>query len=896
MEQTTVKELATEFGMKGAAVTTELKKIGVWVPSPTTPLDADIANRIRKRLQVIVEAAQDDKDKKGDKGKKAAVATKARRSIKDLGKTPKRAGAHPVEEPAKEAPAPTLLTGAMAPRKGRRTTYLKMEAMKEDHVPVRTELEIGEELPQEEVAAVAAAPGAETSEVKEAAAIPEAAVAAEMAEAPAAAEAPTVEAAPEEAVVAAPVSEEPVVPEPEPKLEVPAAVAVTPEAKPVPEIPPAVSTPQPVREQPAAPVVVAPKPEIAPVKEEETAEEERPQRIKSSMARKKQKKEKEKAKPGPARKEEPSAAAGPREVFFSEKVTVKSFAELTGTKGNEVIGFLFQKGLAVNMNQLLDQETIELLCARFQVTPKFGTFEEAAAMVEKAEERPEDLVSRAPVVTVMGHVDHGKTTLLDLIRKTRVADAEAGGITQHIGAYHVQTKGRKVVFIDTPGHQAFTRMRARGAQATDIVVLVVAADDGVMPQTLEAVDHAKAAKVPIVVAINKIDKPGAQPDKIKQVLSDRCGLMPEDWGGETIMVPVSAKVGTNVDTLLEMLLLVAEMQEFKANPKRTASGVILEARMDRGRGTVATVLVQNGTLKVGDTFIAGNAYGKVRAMYDDRGDSLKEAEPSSAVEVLGLQGIPQAGDAFQVVDDTTKAREMVEFRLQKQREMDLAQTTGRVGLEGFIAQMQAGETKELAIVLKADTQGSVEVLEDTLSKLSTEKVKINFIFKGVGAISESDIDLASASRAIVIGFNVRPEASARALAEKAKVEIRLYSVIYDISREIEQAMLGLLAPTIRERYLGRAEVRDTFRIPKAGTVAGCYIQDGAIPRSSQVRLLRDNVVVYEGRLASLRRFKDDVAEVRSGYECGMGIANFNDIKVGDVIEAYAREEVAPQLN
>ncbi|UCF35693.1 MAG: translation initiation factor IF-2, partial [Acidobacteriota bacterium] len=595
-----------------------------------------------------------------------------------------------------------------------------------------------------------------------------------------------------------------------------------------------------------------------------------------------------------AREAAPGEGEAIREIVFAEKITVKSFAEKTGVKSSQIIGELMKRGVMATMNQSLDPETVESLCEKFEIIASFVSFEEAAALEDRPVDRPEDLLTRAPVVTVMGHVDHGKTSLLDYIREARVAEGEAGGITQHIGAYDVEVNGQHIVFIDTPGHEAFTRMRARGAQATDIVILVVAADDGVMPQTLEAIDHARAADVPIIVAVNKIDKPGAQPDRVKQELSDR-GLVSEDWGGDTIMVNVSAKEGTNVGQLLEMILLVSEMQELKANPDRAASGVILEAKMEKGRGAVATLLIQNGTLRVGDAFIAGSAYGRVRAMFNDQGDSVSETGPSTAVEVLGLQGIPQAGDVFQAVEDQTKAREMVEFRLEKQRELELAKTA-KVSLDDLYAQMAAGEVKELPIVLKADTQGSAEVLEDTLLKLSTEKVKIRLMGKGVGAINESDVLLASASNAIVIGFSVRPEANVRSLAEHENVEIRLYSVIYSVANEIQQAMLGLLDPTIREKYLGRAEVRDTFRVPKVGMIAGCYVQDGLITRSSEVRLIRDNIVIYEGRIGSLKRFKDDAAEVKSGYECGISIANFNDIKVGDSIEAFVQEEIAPQLN
>jgi translation initiation factor IF-2 len=512
---------------------------------------------------------------------------------------------------------------------------------------------------------------------------------------------------------------------------------------------------------------------------------------------------------------------------------------------------------------------------------------------EQVEEVTEDLQERAPVVTVMGHVDHGKTSLLDAVREAQVASGEAGGITQHIGAYHVDFKDQRIVFIDTPGHEAFTRMRARGAQVTDIVVLVVAADDGVMPQTLEAIDHARAAGVPMVVAINKIDKPGAQPQRVKQELSDH-ELIAEDWGGDTVMVEVSAKEQTNLDSLLEMILLSAELLELKANPSRAASGVILEAQLDKGRGVVATVLVQNGTLKIGDSFIAGAVYGKVRAMFDDQGGAVAESVSTSAVEILGFQGIPQAGNTLQVVDDAARAREIGEYRQQQLKEQELTQIS-KVSLDDLYAQMETGDLKELRMVLKADAQGSIEVLVDTLEKLSTPKVQVKVIHSGVGAVSESDVLLASASDAIVVGFNVRPERAAQGLVEHEKVDLRLHTVIYDVVDEIKQAMVGLLEPTLREKDLGRVEVRDTFRVPNFGVIAGSYVQDGMVRRNTQIRLLRDNVVIYEGEIDSLRRFKEDVNEVKGGYECGISIANYNDVKIGDVIQVYDQEEVTPEL-
>jgi translation initiation factor IF-2 len=500
----------------------------------------------------------------------------------------------------------------------------------------------------------------------------------------------------------------------------------------------------------------------------------------------------------------------------------------------------------------------------------------------------------------MGHVDHGKTSLLDAIRSTNVAEGEAGGITQHIGAYKVMITdtnspafGREIVFLDTPGHEAFTRMRARGAKVTDIVILVVAADDGVMPQTLEAIDHAKAAKVPLIIAVNKIDKPDAQPDRVKKQLADR-GLLPEDWGGDTIFVDVSAKKHTNLNQLMEMICLVADMKELKATPERLASGTVLEAKLDRGRGPVATVLIDNGTLHAGENFVVGNIFGKVRAMFDDRGRTLDEAGPSTPVEILGLEGLPQAGDQFVVVAEREKAREIADYREAKAREAVLAKTA-RVSLEGLAQQIKNEGTKQLDIILKGDVQGSVEVINDLLMKLSGDQVRIKVLRYSVGAITESDVLLAAASNAIIIGFNVRPERKAQEMADQEKVDIRLHSIIYELQDEMKKAMTGLLDPTIKESYLGRAEVRDTFRIPKVGTIAGCQVLDGLIKRDSEVRLLRDNVVVFTGKISSLKRFKDDASEVRTGMECGIGIHNYNDVKKGDVIEAFLTEKVATQL-
>jgi translation initiation factor IF-2 len=592
-----------------------------------------------------------------------------------------------------------------------------------------------------------------------------------------------------------------------------------------------------------------------------------------------------------------------RNITITEGISVKDLAEKLGIRAKDLIARLLARGVFATINQNLDSELATEMSRFFGADTDVITFEEQAAKDAVAEsatsEEAVGAVPRPPVVTIMGHVDHGKTTLLDAIRETNVAGGEAGGITQHIGAYKVTIQdknspayGREIVFVDTPGHEAFTRMRARGAKVTDIVVLVVAADDGVMPQTLEAIDHARAADVPIIVAVNKIDKPEALPDRVKKQLADR-GLMPEDWGGNTVFVDVSAKQKTNLNLLMEMICLVADLQELTATPERAANGVVLEAKLDRGRGPVATVLVQNGTLGIGDNFVVGNVYGKVRAMFDDRGGALEKAAPSTPVEILGLESLPQAGDQFVVVVDRDKARDIAEYREQKAREAQLAKSS-RVSLEGLAEQLKTG-MKELSIILKGDVQGSVEVLADLLNKMSTDKVGIKVLRTGVGAITESDVLLASASNAIIIGFNVRPERKAQELADQEKVDIRLHSIIYELQDEIKKAMSGLLEPTIKETYLGRAEVRETFRIPKVGVVAGCYVLDGNIKRDAEVRLLRDNVVIFKGKVGSLRRFKDDVNEVRNGMECGITIANYGDIKVGDVIEAFATERVAAEV-
>ena len=611
--------------------------------------------------------------------------------------------------------------------------------------------------------------------------------------------------------------------------------------------------------------------------------------------------------PTSSRRERPSApnmpamAAAPppvtRIITLAEGMTVKDLADKLDVRVKDVLAKLLMKRMMLTINSTLDSETARTIALEFGAEVEMRTFEEELVEEQGEESKAEDRIERAPVVTVMGHVDHGKTSLLDAIRTTKVAEREAGGITQHIGAYHVNVgKGRSIVFLDTPGHAAFTLMRARGAKVTDVVVLVVAADDGVMPQTREAIDHAKAANVPIVVAINKIDKPGANPDNVKRELAE-VNLVPEDWGGSTVMVPVSAKKKENLDLLLEMILLSTDILELKANPKRSASGTVLEAKLDRGRGPVATVLVQDGTLKVGDNFIAGPVVGRVRALIDDRGRSVKTAGPSTPVEVLGLTSLPQPGDPFQTVEDAAKARQIANFRQTQAKDRALGAKGGRLTLESLKEQIAEGGVKELPLIVKADVQGSSEVVADTLAKLSDDKVKIRIILAGVGAINESDVLLASASNAIIIGFNVRPDRNAALTAEREQVDIRFHSVIYNVTDEIKKGMEGLLDPTFKEVRIGVASVREVFKVPKIGAIAGCMVTEGRIVRSGDAtaRLLRDSVVVHEGRIGGLRRFKDDVSEVKTGFECGISFDKYNDIKVGDLIEVFTMERVKAVL-
>jgi translation initiation factor IF-2 len=596
----------------------------------------------------------------------------------------------------------------------------------------------------------------------------------------------------------------------------------------------------------------------------------------------------------PTREERPAYTGPPRKITLSEGVTVKELGEkMADVKSRDIIKSLIGRGIMATLNQSIEPPLAIEICKEFGYEASIQTFEEVVVEEHKQETKPENLLARAPVVTVMGHVDHGKTSLLDAIRETSVVAGEAGGITQHIGAYHVNVGNRKVVFLDTPGHEAFTLMRARGARVTDVVVLVVAADDGVMPQTLEAIDHAKAGNVPLVVAVNKIDKPDARPERVRQQLSDR-GLMPEEWGGSTVFVDVSAKKKQNLEQLLEMILLVADLQELKADPTRPALGTVLEARLDKGRGPVATVLVQEGTLRVGDMAVAGAVAGRVRALVDDQGHRLKLAAPATPVEVLGLGGLPEPGDQLVVVTDSLRAQTIVSFRQAKLREKAMA-ASSKIKLEDIGRAIADGQLKELPLVLKADVQGSVEAVADQLTKIPQEKIKLRIIRSGAGAITEGDVLLAAASNAVVIGFNVRPERKAADVADRDKVEVRLYTVIYDAVEDIRKALEGLLEPSIREIRLGSAVVREAFKISKVGTVAGCLVDDGKVNRAAQVRLLRDNVVIHTGKVSSLKRFKDDASEVKAGLECGIGIAGYGDIKPGDVIEFFTTERVKETL-
>lgn len=583
----------------------------------------------------------------------------------------------------------------------------------------------------------------------------------------------------------------------------------------------------------------------------------------------------------------------PKKIIIGETISVQELSKNMSKTASEVIKKLFEMGIMATINQELDADTAILVADEFGITVEVKQ-EKIDEILFDDDDNPRDLKERPPVVTVMGHVDHGKTSLLDVIRKTSVTATEAGGITQHIGAYQVEVSGKKITFLDTPGHEAFTSMRARGAQVTDISILVVAADDGVMPQTIEAINHSKAAGVPIIVAINKIDKPGANPERVKQELTEQ-GLVCEDWGGDVIMVPVSAKKGEGIDTLLEMVLLVAEVGELKANPKRQARGTVIEAKLDKSRGPLATLLVQKGTLKIGETIVAGSVFGKIRAMVDDKNRRVKSAGPAMPVEVLGFSEVPEAGEIFMAIKDEKDARYAAQIQSIKKREQEMRKSS-KVSLDDLFSRIAEGDVKELNIVIKADVQGSAEAVKQSLEKLSTSEVKVNVIHVGVGGISESDVMLADASNAIIIGFNVRPVAQASQAVESTGVDMRLYRVIYDAIEDVKKAMVGLLEPEYKENVIGQIEVRDTFRVPKVGVIAGAYVKEGKVTRQAQVRIVRDGIVIWEGNIASLKRFKDDAKEVVQGFECGIGLENYNDIKVGDTFEAFVMVETARDID
>ncbi len=914
MDKITVAALAAECSVQNQAILAELKRLGLYVYSPTATIDANFAETIRKKIFSLREAeaarlAEEERKAQVKKEREAEVARKAEKKTVAKKAAPKTEGAPepeavvvpaaevPVARKAKKAPAAQKPVAAkekkveehkpkeetpkpsLAPRKGRKhydRDTAELIEVSAQALPKPVELtpsEIARQFLGETGVQVEVAP-LET----------------EPAPAP---EPLPVEMKPEPVPAPAPVTE---------------AVPVAELAKPEPHPAEAAAHPGTVAKKiivPKAKTKILMRTSAEKVVTPDITErilksiQERPAAARPSAPTRFVRKKKPGAKPEVVEKvakvvEIPRPPISPEDykpIAITEGVTLKELAEKMDIKSKYIIQKLISKGILASINQALDLEIAKEVCAEFGFRAGVITFEQEAEAKQEVPDNPADYRARPPVVTIMGHVDHGKTSLLDAIRQTNVTATEAGGITQHIGAYMVDIKGRSITFLDTPGHEAFTLMRARGAQATDIVVLVVAADDGVMPQTVEAIHHAKAANVPIVVAINKIDKPGAQLDRVKQALADQ-GLLAEDWGGDIVTVPVSAKQKTNIDLLLEMILLVADLKDLKANARRLASGVALEAKVDKGRGCVATVLVQNGTLHVGDAFVAGAVHGRVRALVNDRGVVIPEAGPSVPVEIQGLQDLPMAGDTFQVFEDAAKARQVAEYRQTRLRERSL-RSSARFSLQALYEQMREGKVKELPLILKADVQGSVEVLSDVLNKLSTDKVKVRILHSGAGAITETDVLLASASNAIIIGFSVRPERKAQELADAEGVEIRLYTVIYNVANDIKNAMIGMLEQTSHEKYLGRAEVRDTFKVPKFGFVAGSYIVDGLIRRNAEARLLRDNVVIHEGKIGSLRRFKDDVSEVKSGFECGIGLEHFADVKVGDIIEAYIIEKIQP---
>jgi translation initiation factor IF-2 len=912
MDKITVAELATECSVKNQVVLAELKRLGLYVFSPTATIDVNFAETIRKKIlsQRDAEEAKvlEAEKKKGIEAARQADKKPAKKAAAPVEKVAPPAPPAPVVKKAKKAlkvekvveVKPEEPKVSLAPRKGRKhydreVAGLVDQAAKPSEMPheaLPSELALEEAHPAISVEhdipldAVATADEPETVQLDAAP------------EAPVQPHAPSIS-----------------IPEP------PHAIAAAHESAGTMETAAPGSVPSPHAGRAAEPSahpgvvskkIVVPKaktkilmrtstekvvtPEVTDrilkgLRDQRTFTPRGPAAPPSRFIRKKRPEIPERVAKVVELPRPPASPEDYKPIAITEGVTIKELAEKMDIKSKYIIQKLISRGILASINQALDIEAAKEVCAEFGFRADVISFEKEAEAKQDIPDKSEDYAQRPPVVTIMGHVDHGKTSLLDAIRETNVTATEAGGITQHIGAYKVDIRGRSIVFLDTPGHEAFTMMRARGAQATDIVVLVVAADDGVMPQTIEAIHHAKAANVPIIVAINKIDKPGAQIDRVKQAMADQ-GLLAEDWGGDVVTVQVSAKQKTNIDLLLEMILLVADMRDLKANPKRLAAGVVLEAKVDKGRGCVATVLVQNGKLEVGDSFVAGSVHGRVRALVNDRGANLISAGPSTPVEIQGLQDLPMAGDIFQVFKDATKARQVAEYRHAKEREQFL-QKTSRLSLQALYEQMRQGTVKELPLIVKGDVQGSVEVAADMLNKLGTEKAKVKILHSGAGAVTETDVLLASASNAIVIGFNVRPERKAQDLADSEGVEIRLYTVIYNLTNDIKAAMIGMLDHTTHEKYVGRAEVRDTFKVPKFGFIAGSYVLDGIIKRNSEARLLRDNAVIHEGKIGSLRRFKDDVSEVKSGFECGIAFEHFSDVKVGDIIEAYILEKVQP---
>lgn len=874
MAKTRVYELAKEFNMENKELISRLEKLGIAVKSHSSTLEDHEVNRVREEFSL---------------GKRSKVIEERVKStvIRRRAVRPPEAAPPEEEEPAEGAEA--LPEEAAA-----KPAEPPMAAEAAEGAPAREP--VSEEKAKPDV--VPAAPEAPEPEAK-----------------PAEAAAAERRAQEEAAEKAAPVSESPgEVPEAQrPEVKRPAA---PPDEKRIPEA----AAPPAGKGEPAAakpPAAGAPEAKKAPPEKEKPGKKKKPVEVVmgETPARKKGAAKPPRGEKKPLRVlmreevEEPATRAErkreaavvrmkkteittpkaiKRRIKVDEAIRVGDLAKKMGVKASDVIQKLISMGMMVTINQYIDADVASVVSSEFGYQVESVAVDmEGFAPVDEI--RPEKLRPRAPVVTVMGHVDHGKTSLLDAIRETHVIDGEAGGITQAIGAHHVRIHDRDIVFLDTPGHEAFTSLRARGAQVTDIVVLVVAADDGVMDQTVEAINHSKAAGVPIIVAMNKMDKAGAKPDQIKQKLAD-LGLVPEDWGGETIFAPVSAKQHTGIEDLLELILLQADLLELKADPDRPARGIIIEAKIDRGRGPVATVIIQSGTIREGDAFVSRTEYGKVRALVDDKGNRLKEAGPSMPVEVIGFSGVPQAGLEFTVVEDDRKARDIAGHWLLKEREKELSQTS-KVTLEQLYARIREG-AKELNVILKADVQGSVEALSEALQKIGTEDVRVRVIHSSTGAVTETDVMLASASDALIIGFKVRPDSRVLEIAEKEGVEIKLYEIIYDVIAEVKAAMEGLLEPLFQDVTQGHAEVRELFRVPRVGTVAGCYVIDGKVSRNAGIRLIREGVVVYDGKILSLKRFKEDAREVVSGYECGIGLENYNDIKVGDVFETYVKEEVA----